>query len=283
VSLDLKLRAQRAMAGAYRLDEEIGRGGMAAVFRAHDLRDGRAVAIKLLLPSVAEALGTERFLREVQLAGSLVHPNIVPVEATGEADGLPYYVMPLIDGRSLRDRLRPDQPLTIAEVVGYSSQVAAALDHAHVRGVVHRDIKPENLLLSTERLFVTDFGVGKALNIAGSSKLTATGFIVGTPAYMSPEQAAGDPDLDARSDLYSLGAVMYEMIGGAAPFVGRTVQQTMAMRFTQAPRPLGETRAGIPDGLVDLVRRLMAVAPAARVASAAAVGVELQTLSRSTA
>ncbi len=283
MSLDLRMRVQRALTGAYQLDEEIGRGGMAVVFRARDLRANRLVAIKLLLPAVAEALGTQRFLREVALAGALVHPHIVPIEATGEADGLPYYVMPLIQGDSLRRRLRPDQPLAIAEVIELSLQVAAALEHAHVRGVVHRDIKPENLLLANRQVFITDFGVGKALNVAGGSTLTETGFIVGTPAYMSPEQAAGDPDLDARSDLYSLGAVMYEMIGGTVPFVGRTAQQVIAMRFVQPPRPVHELRGEVPDALAAVVHRLMAIKPADRFGDAAALTAALQDLARADA
>lgn len=275
MSLDLKLRAQRALQGRFRLEQELGRGGMAVVYRAVDLADQQAVAIKLLLPDVATHLGISRFLREVELAGSLRHPNILAIRATGEADGLPYYVMSLVEGRSLRERMNPGLD-SVAEAVEIAMQVSDALAHAHAQGVIHRDIKPENLLLEGARVMVTDFGVGKALNLSGGSSLTDTGFIVGTPAYMSPEQAAGDPDLDGRSDLYSLGLVLYETIGGRVPFTGKTPQQVIASRFTENPPALSQLRDGVPPSLVALVARLMAVAPADRVQDAVALAKELQ-------
>lgn len=266
---DLRLRARRALQDRYRIGDELGRGGMAIVYRAEDLRQPRRVAVKLLWPEVATHLGVQRFIREVSLAGGLVHPNIMPVLDTGEADGLPFYVMPLIENPPLRARIDAAGAIGIAEALEIAAQVADALAYAHARDVVHRDIKPENLLMRGNQVIVCDFGVGKALNVAGVSSLTQTGFIVGTPAYMSPEQAAGDPDLDARSDIFTLGAVLYEMISGHVPFSGKTVQQVIASRFVAPPPPLDQTRGDVPAGVVALVGRMMAVPPADRIATAA--------------
>ena len=271
MSLDLRLRAQRALHERYRLDQEIGRGGMAVVYRATDLESQEAVALKLLLPAVATHLGVNRFVREIALAGSLVHPNIMPIRGTGEADGLPYYVMPLLEGRSLRELMRVGTAPGVAAALRIGAQVADALAYAHARDIVHRDIKPENLLMQGDHVVVTDFGVGKALNVAGGSSLTATGFIVGTPAYLSPEQAAGDSDLDGRSDLYSLGIVLYEMIGGRLPFTGHTAQQVIASRFIETPDSLDAMRDDVPAGVAALGHGLLAIRPAERVANASEV------------
>jgi serine/threonine-protein kinase len=276
VSVDFRLRAQRAMQARYRLGPEIGRGGMAVVYRADDLVEHRPLAVKLLLPEVATHLGVQRFLREIALSRELDHPGIVPVLDTGDADGLPFYVMPLVAGPSLRQRLADAGRLSIAEAVAIAAEVADALAYAHARDVLHRDIKPENLLLADERVVVTDFGVGKALNVAGGSSLTDTGFIVGTPAYMSPEQAAADPELDGRSDLYSLGVVLYEMVGGVVPFTGATAQQVIARRFVTPPRALDDIRDDVPPWLAALVGRLLAVQPGERLASAAELAATLR-------
>jgi serine/threonine-protein kinase len=277
MSLDLRLRAQRELHGQFLIHEELGRGGMAVVYRATDLRDDSPVAIKLMFPSVATQLGVNRFLREVALAGSLEHPNILTVLGTGEVDGLPFYVMPLVKGHSLRTRLNPALA-SLDDVVDIAVQTADALQYAHTRDVLHRDIKPENLLMDGRHVIVTDFGVGKALNAAGGSSLTATGFVVGTPAYMSPEQAAGDPDLDGRSDLYSLGIVMYEMIAGVLPFTGKNVQQLMAQRFLSRPRALQQLRDDVPDPLAAIVHRLLEEHPADRFADAADTAAALRRL-----
>jgi len=277
MSLDLRLRAQRALQQRYRLDQEIGRGGMAVVYGAIDLASGHAVALKILMPSVATHLGITRFLREVAIAGSLLHRNILPIRDTGDADGLPFYVMPLVTGASLRQRLSAGA-MPVDQALAVATQVADALGFAHTRQVVHRDIKPENLLLDGEIVLVTDFGIGKALNVAGSSSLTATGFVVGTPAYMSPEQAASDPELDGRSDLYSLGLVMYEMLAGALPFTGVTAQQVIASRFIDVPRPLREVRPEIAPEIAVIVHRLLAVHPADRFASADDLAAALRAL-----
>jgi serine/threonine protein kinase len=278
VTLDLRLRVQRALDGRYQIGGELGRGGMAIVHRAVHLPDGRDVAIKLLLPTVASQLGVERFLREIALAGSLRHPNILEVLDAGEADGLPYYTMPFIAGPTLRQRLADPAGMPVIEALSLGAQVAEALDHAHGADVLHRDIKPENLLLDGARVLVTDFGVGKALTLAGGSSLTETGFIVGTPAYMSPEQAAGDPVLDGRSDLYSLGVVLYEMLTGRLPFAGATAQQLIAARFTKAPSRPRDIRPDIAQPLDDLVHRLLAVRLADRWQGANELAKALRTL-----
>jgi len=259
VTLDFRLRAQRALQGRYQVGAELGRGGMAIVYRALQVADGREVALKLLLPTIASQLGVERFLREIALAGRLRHHNILEVLDTGDVDGLPYYAMPLVGGASLRERLADSAGMPLSEVLAIGAQVADALEHAHAADVLHRDIKPENLLLDGNRVLVTDFGVGKALTLSGGSSLTETGFIVGTPAYMSPEQAAGDPALDGRSDLYSLGVVLYELLTRRLPFTGTTAQQLIAARFTSTPPPPGTVRSDVPPDLDALVLRLLAV------------------------
>ena len=257
--MDFRLRAQRALEQRYLFGPELGRGGMAVVYQAEDLVNTRAVAIKLLLPSVATHLGVERFVREITLAEELQHPNILPVLDTGDADGLPFYVMPFINGSSLRERLTHGGAVPLADAVDIAAQTADALAYAHARNIVHRDIKPENLLLDGSTVMVTDFGVGKALVLSGGSSLTETGFVVGTPAYMSPEQAAADPHLDGRSDLYSLGIVLYEMIGGRLPFTGKTAQQVIASRFLTRPVPLTELRPEVPTAITELVGSLLSV------------------------
>jgi serine/threonine-protein kinase len=278
VTAPIRFRAQRALEDRYLIGRELGQGGMAVVFQAEDRASGAAVAIKLLLPAVASQVGVARFTREIELARRLEHPHILRVLDTGEADGLPFYVMPFITGAVLRARLRLDATFPLADAVTIGTQVADALAYAHAEGILHRDIKPENLLLEDgPRVIVADFGVGKALSASGASSLTETGFVVGTPAYMSPEQAAGDPALDGRSDLYSLGVVLYELIGGRLPFTGRTAQQVIASRFTTTPVALSTLRPDVPRTLAAVVEELLAVRASDRIPSADALGDRLRT------
>ncbi|HYN20541.1 MAG TPA: serine/threonine-protein kinase, partial [Thermoanaerobaculia bacterium] len=218
--LDLKDRLETALAGRYAVEREIGRGGMATVYLAQDLKHHRPVAVKILHPHIAAHLGTDRFLREIQIAARLSHPHILTLMDSGEADGLLYYIMPFVQGESLRDRLNREGRLPVDEALQIARHVASALGYAHAQGVVHRDVKPENVMLFEGEAMVADFGIAKAVSAAGSENLTQTGSTVGTPTYMSPEQASGESDLDGRSDLYSLACAVYEMLAGVPPFAG---------------------------------------------------------------
>src|SRR5688572_21297072 len=218
--------------GRYRIERELGRGGMATVYLAEDLRHGRDVAVKVLHSELASAVGADRFLREIRLAARLNHPRILPLFDSGEAGGFLYYVMPYVEGESLRDRLNRDHQLTLEEAADVTRSVAAALDYAHRHKIVHRDIKPENIMLHEGEALVMDFGIAKALTLAGSDTLTQVGMVVGTPAYVSPEQAAGEIDIDGRSDQYSLGCVLFEMLSGERPFSGPTAQAVLNKRFS---------------------------------------------------
>nr|MDQ3082877.1 serine/threonine protein kinase [Gemmatimonadota bacterium] len=200
-----------ALADRYTVSREIGRGGMATVYLAEDFRHGRDVAVKVLHPDLASALGTDRFLREIRLAARLNHPHILPLFDSGEADGFLFYVMPFVEGESLREKLNRDGRLPLDDALAIARAVAAALDYAHRNKIVHRDIKPENIMINEGMALVMDFGIAKALTAAGADTLTQVGMVVGTPAYVSPEQAAGEQDIDGRSDQYSLGCVLYEM------------------------------------------------------------------------
>jgi serine/threonine protein kinase len=213
---------QQALAGRYRIERELGRGGMATVYLAEDLRHGRRVAIKVLEPGVAAAIGPGRFEREIRIAARMQHPHIVPLFESGQAGGLLFFVMPWIAGGSLRQRLRREKQLPVGDVVRIAGEVASALAHAHGQGVVHRDVKPENILFDEDRALVADFGIARVVHAAGGETLTTSGAVVGTPAYMSPEQAAGQAELDARSDQYALACVVYEMLAGEPPFTGAT-------------------------------------------------------------
>ena len=224
-------RLRAALAPRYRLLNEVGRGGMATVFLAQDRRHSRPVAVKVLHPELSVGLGPDRFLREIQIAARLQHPHIVPLYDSGQAGDLLYYVMPYVEGESLRQRLERERRLPIEDALDIARAVAAALDYAHRQQVVHRDIKPENVMLHEGEAVVTDFGIAKAVTAAAGANLTQTGTAVGTPAYMSPEQAAGEAELDGRSDIYSLGAMLYEMLGGTAPFTGATIQAVIAQLF----------------------------------------------------
>jgi eukaryotic-like serine/threonine-protein kinase len=256
-----------ALSDRYALERELGRGGMAVVYLAQDLRHERPVALKVLLPELAASLGPERFQREIRLAARLQHPHILTVHDSGEAAGRLWFSMPFVEGESLRDRLRRERQLPVDDALRIATEAARALDYAHQHGVVHRDIKPENILLTTDgSTLVADFGIARAL--AGDDGLTQTGFAVGTPAYMSPEQAAGDRALDARTDLYSLAAVLYEMLAGEAPFTGPTAQAVAAKRLTEPPPSVRATRPAVPPAVDEAIRRALAPVAADRFATA---------------
>jgi len=266
---DLLDRLRTTLADRYTFDREVGRGGMATVYRAQDQKHDRPVAIKVLHPYLAMNLGPERFLREIQIAAQLQHPHIVPLYDSGQAGDLLYYVMPYVEGESLRQRLAREQRLPVEDALHLGRSVAAALDYAHRHGVVHRDIKPENVMLHEGEAVVTDFGIAKAVTAAAASTLTQTGATVGTPAYMSPEQAAGAPELDGRSDVYSLGCVVYEMLSGRTPFTGPTAQAIIAQCFTEPPPPLRGSRGDLPDWLEPVVMKSLAKDAGDRFATAA--------------
>ena len=267
------------LASRYAIERELGRGGMATVYLANDLRHRRRVAIKVLRSELAESLGAERFLREIEIAARLTHPHILPLYDSGNASGALYYVMPYIDGESLRVRMAREGALPVPEAICIARDVADALSYAHKRGVIHRDIKPENILLQDGHAFVADFGVAKAVSAAvATGRATASGIAVGTPAYMAPEQAAADPRVDARADVYGLGIVLYEMLAGRPPFVGSTPQQVLAAQVTETPAPLAKRRASIPEALAALVMRCLDKEPADRPPNAAALVVMLDAI-----
>jgi len=263
--VDLRSRLDTALRGQYRIERELGGGGMSRVFAAHELSLGRLVAIKVLPPELALAVSAERFRREIQLTASLQHPYIVPVLAAGEADGLLYYTMPLIEGETLRERLSREKRLPVREAVGIISDILEALGYAHARGVVHRDIKPENVLLVKDHALVSDFGVAKALtNATGDTGLTSAGMTLGTPAYMAPEQVAADPQVDQRSDIYSTGILAYEMLGGRTPFGNGSPQRLLAAHIAERPEPVGRVRPELPRDTAAIVMRCLEKDPAAR-------------------
>jgi serine/threonine protein kinase/Tfp pilus assembly protein PilF len=262
--------------GRYRIEQEVGRGGMAVVYRAHDTRHDRPVALKVLHPEIAAALGTTRFFQEIRLAARLNHPHIITLHDSGEMDGTLYYVMPFIDGPNLRARLDREGRLPADEAVDLAQQIAGALDYAHRLGVVHRDIKPENVMLYEGEALVADFGIAKAVSAAGGANLTRTGIAIGTPAYMSPEQAAGETELDGRSDEYSLGCVLYEMLTGEPPFTASTAQALIAKRFTDTPRSVSAIVPAIPEYVAQAVRRALSRDAKDRFATAAELSVALE-------
>ncbi|MEJ2677867.1 MAG: protein kinase, partial [Gemmatimonadota bacterium] len=262
-------RLARALADRYRIERTLGQGGMATVYLARDLKHDRRVAIKVLRAELAALLGTERFLQEIRVAASLTHAHIVPLYDSGEADGILYYVMPHLEGQPLRALIEQEHQMSIDGAVDIAQRVAVALDYAHRQGVVHRDIKPENVLLHEGQPMVLDFGIALALSQAGGDRLTEPGLSVGTPAYMSPEQAAGDRDVDARTDVYALGCVLYEMLAGETPFTAGSVQAMVARILADVPTRLSRLRAGIPRHVEGAVHRALAKAPADRFASAA--------------
>lgn len=267
-------RLTAALDSRYRVDRVIGSGGMATVYAAHDLRHDREVAIKVLQPDVAALVGGERFLEEIRTTARLSHPNILPLFDSGQADGLLFFVAPLVEGDTLRQRMERESPLPLDAVLAIAADLCSALDYAHRQGVVHRDIKPENILLQDGRAVVADFGVALAARPDGA-RLTRTGVSVGTPEYMSPEQALGERSLDARSDLYAVGAVLYEMLAGVPAFSGPTAQAIIAKTLTEIPVPPSRHRSGIPASLDAAVLAALQKDPAQRPATAAALGMML--------
>jgi eukaryotic-like serine/threonine-protein kinase len=258
-----------AISSRYRVLRHLGEGGMATVFLAEDLKHHRKVAIKVLRPELAAILGGQRFLKEIELTANLQHPNILPLYDSGDAEGHLFYVMPFVEGQSLRDRLTSERQLPVEEAVAIARGVAAALQYAHEHGVIHRDIKPENVLLQAGQPVVADFGIALAVSQAGGSRLTETGLSLGTPHYMSPEQASGDRHIDARTDVYSLGAMLYEMLTGEPPYTGSNAQAIVAKILTEDPSPITRTRSLVPGNVVAAVEKALAKSPADRFASAA--------------
>jgi eukaryotic-like serine/threonine-protein kinase len=280
---ELLRRLQAQLASAYTVESELGGGGMSRVFLAQDHALNRRVVIKVLPPSLAASVSVDRFHREIMLAAKLQHPHIVPVLAAGELGDLPYFVMPFIEGESLRPRIQRG-PLSVRETVSIMRDVARALSFAHRLGIVHRDIKPDNILLAAGSAVVTDFGVAKAIidsrnptGIRAGSTITAIGVSLGTPQYMAPEQAAADRTADHRADLYALGIVGYEMLAGVPPFHGRSAQELLAAQLTEAPQPLTARRYDVPVALAHLIMQCLEKDPAKRPKTAADVVRVLET------
>jgi len=263
-SADLLERLRAALGDRYDFDREIGAGGMGQVFLAQDRKHGRQVAFKVFRPELAHGVGTERFLREIKLGARLQHPNIVPVLDSGEADGLLYYVMPYVSGESLRQRLKRELQLPVEDALAIAREVASAIDYANAEGVVHRDIKPENILLTGGHAVVADFGIARAISASGADRLTESGVAIGTPAYMSPEQAGGGSTLDGRSDVYSLACVVHEMLAGEPPFTGPTPQAVIARQMHERPPSVAIIRPGLAPQLERAVTRALAKVPADR-------------------
>lgn len=257
-----------ALEGRYEIEKELGHGGMATVYLARDVKHNREVAVKVLRPDLAEALGAERFLREIEIAANLHHPHILPLYESGNSEGFLYYTMPFVEGESLRDRLDREKQLPVEDAQQIAGEVADALGYAHSRGVVHRDIKPGNIMLGSGHALVADFGIARAITAAESESLTETGLAIGTPTYMSPEQASGDKNLDGRSDVYSLGCVLHEMLAGEPPHTGPTAQAIIAKRLTEPVSSLRIVRDTVPEGVNNAVLRSLAKVPADRFATA---------------
>jgi eukaryotic-like serine/threonine-protein kinase len=265
---DLLSRLQDALADRYRLERKLGEGGMATVYLAEDLKHQRKVAVKVLRPELAHALGPERFLREIATTANLHHPHILALYDSGQtpdaSGAFLYYVMPFVEGESLRDRLDREKQLPLEDALRIAREVADALSYAHGRGLIHRDIKPDNILLESGHALVADFGIARAVSGAGADRLTETGLAVGTPAYMSPEQAAGEHDVDGRSDLYALGCVLYEMLAGQPPFTGPTVAGIVHQHLTATPPPITQLRPAVPGLVAAALERALAKNPADR-------------------
>ncbi|MEP6766458.1 MAG: serine/threonine-protein kinase, partial [Gemmatimonadaceae bacterium] len=279
---EIQARIERALTGTYTIVRELGEGGMATVFLARDIKHDRDVAIKVLKPELAASIGVDRFLKEIRTTARLQHPHIMPLFDSGSVDGLLYYVMPHIQGESLADHLQRTGPLPVDEALRIIRQVAGALDFAHRQGLVHRDIKPENILMHDGEALLADFGIALGTREAGSDRLTGTGFLLGSPRYMSPEQAVGERDIDARADIYSLGAVAYEIISGEAPVTGNTAQAMVAKLLTEKPKPLREMRNDVPVELDAAVMRALEKQPMDRFASAREFSDALTTKSATT-
>jgi serine/threonine-protein kinase len=272
-------RLTAALADRYRLERELGAGGMATVYLAEDLKHHRMVAIKVLRPELAASLGSARFIREIEVAARLQHPHILPLHDSGEADGFLYYVMPYVEGVSLRERLAQEGELPVADAVRILTEVVEALAYAHRQGVVHRDLKPDNIMLSGRHPLIMDFGIAKAVSLATSAHApTTVGVALGTPAYMAPEQATGDPHVDHRADLYAVGVIGYELLTGEPPFTGMSAQQILAAQVTADPAPIATGRATVPPGLDALLMRCLQKRPADRPQSAEEILQLLETM-----
>ncbi len=259
---ELREQLQTRLGNDYAVEQELGGAGMSRVFVANDVSLGRRIVVKVLPPEMAASCSIERFRREIQLAASLLHPHVVPLLSAGEADGLPYYTMPFVDGESLRARLARDGRLPVADAIRLARETAEALDYAHRRGIVHRDIKPENILLHDGHALVTDFGIARALSRStGSSALTGMGVALGTPAYMSPEQGSGDQELDGRADVYALGCVLFEMLTGAPPFTGLSARAIIVRHFTDPVPRVSALRADVPAAVEKAITRALAKNP----------------------
>ena len=270
MSVNLFDQLQATLSGTYRLERELGGGGMSRVFLAHETALGRRVVVKVLLPELAAGVSVERFRREIQLAAQLQHPHIVPLLAAGELEGLPYFTMPFISGESLRAKMARIGELPVNEAVRILREVVSALAYAHENGVMHRDVKPDNVLMSGGVAVVTDFGVAKAISASTSDRvanvtgLTSFGMALGTPNYMAPEQATGDPHIDHRADIYSVGVMAYEMLVARTPFAGRSAQAVLAAHIVEVPEPIERLRPSLPPALAALVTQCMAKRPADR-------------------
>jgi len=261
---DIQVTLSAALADRYAIKKELGRGGMGTVYLADDLKHNRQVAIKVLQPDLSSVLGAERFHREIEIAAGLSHPGILPLHDSGDAGGLLYYVMPYLEGDSLKDRLASEKQLSLEDSVAIVTDVAEALAYAHGHGVIHRDIKPDNIMFQSGRAVLCDFGIARALDEAGGERLTQTGIAVGTPDYMSPEQAAGTQDVDGRSDIYSLGCVLYQMLAGTPPYTGVTPQAILARKSIEAVPSLRVVRDSVPEAVEAVVNKSLAKVPADR-------------------
>jgi len=272
---ELRERLQASLGSAYTIERELPRGGMSRVFVALETALGRRVVIKVLAPELTATLSAERFKREIMLAARLQHPNIVPLLASGQAGTSLFYTMPLVDGESLRERIDRERPMDFANISRILEEVASALAYAHGENIIHRDIKPENVMFFHGRAVVLDFGIGKALTAAmqedSDGRITQAGVSLGTPTYIAPEQAAGDPTLDHRADIYAMGVVAYEMITGHPPFRGRTQQAIMAAHAREVPEPLNVRRPDVPQNLSKIVMHCLAKKPSERPRSAAEI------------
>ncbi|MBX3175682.1 MAG: protein kinase [Gemmatimonadaceae bacterium] len=271
-------RLKDAFAGQYEITSEVGSGGMATVYLARDLKHDRQVAIKVLRPELAAALGPDRFPREIRIVAQLSHPHVLPLHDSGEVAGFLYYVMPYVDGESLRAKVEREGQLPVHDAVRILREVADALAYAHEHGVMHRDIKPDNVMLSGRHALVMDFGVAKAVSKAAGDKLTTVGVAVGTPTYMSPEQATGEEHIDHRSDIYSLGVLGYELLAGEPPFQGKSAQVILSAHVLEKPKSVSEIRKAVSPVLADLIARCMEKNPADRPQTAEEVLLELEAL-----
>ncbi|MEP6692914.1 MAG: serine/threonine-protein kinase [Gemmatimonadaceae bacterium] len=276
MKLDIQTELQATLGTAVTIERELGGGGMSRVFVAYEPAHARRIVIKVLMPQLAAGVNDERFRREIQLAASLLHPHIIPLLSAGETHGLPFYTMPFFEGESLGARLARSGPLPIDESVRLAREVAIALDYAHRHGVIHRDIKPDNIVLHDGHALVTDFGIARAITHASEERaLTAVGSAIGTPAYMSPEQASGDPRIDGRSDVYSLGCVLYEMLAGSPPYTGPNWRSIMIRHFNDPVPHVTAARPGVPAAIDTVIVRALGKLPEERFATAAELAAAL--------